>query len=245
MIILAVDAGNTRIKWGLHDGSGWKAAGAVSHAGRDDLAGAWSRLEAPRRIAVSNVAGAQAGHFLRDLLGRWSAEQIWISSRAEQCGVRSAYLDPGQLGCDRWASLIAARSLEPGPCLVVTAGTALTADALSGDGMFLGGIIVPGVGLMKQALAGNTAGLRQEQGGFADFPRSTADAIESGAAQALAGAVERMGALLAARSRAAPACLLSGGAAEALAPRLSLPARRVDNLVLEGLLIIARESDPT
>lgn len=244
MIILAVDAGNTRIKWGLHDGSAWKSTGALPHADRDELAAAWSGLDAPERIAVSNVAGAQAGSFLRGRFADWDAEQLWIRSQAEQCGVRNAYLDPGQLGCDRWASLIAARSLEAGPCLVVTAGTALTVDALSGDGWFLGGIIVPGVGLMKRALAGNTAGLREESGVVEDFPRSTADAIESGAVQALAGAVERMAALLAARSRAAPACLLSGGAAEALATRLSLPVRRVDNLVLEGLLIIARESDP-
>lgn len=242
MIILAVDAGNTRIKWGLHDGGAWKATGAVSQAGREELATAWSPLDAPQRIAISNVAGAEAEGLLRGLLARWDAEQLWIRSRADQCGVRNGYIDPGQLGCDRWASLIAARSLEPGPCLVVTAGTALTVDALAGDGLFLGGIIVPGVGLMKQALAGNTAGLREESGGFRDFPRSTADAIESGAVQALAGAVERMADLLAAHGGAAPRCLLSGGAAAVLAPRLSLPLRRVDNLVLEGLLIVARDS---
>ncbi|HET9699363.1 MAG TPA: type III pantothenate kinase, partial [Burkholderiales bacterium] len=206
MIILAVDAGNTRIKWGLHDGSAWKATGAVPHADRDQLAAAWSGLDAPERIVVSNVAGDRAGSFLRGGFGDWDAEQLWVRSRAEQCGVRNAYLDPGQLGSDRWASLIAARRLEAGPCLVVTAGTALTVDALSGGGCFLGGIIVPGVGLMKRALAGNTAGLREEPGAVQDFPRSTADAIESGAVQALAGAVERMAALLAARSRAAPAC---------------------------------------
>lgn len=242
MITLAVDAGNTRIKWGLHAGGDWMATGAVTHGRREDLAQAWAGLGAPERIAICNVAGAEAGAFLRDLLRRWDVEPLWIRSQAEQCGVRNGYRDPGQLGCDRWASLIAARRLDPGPCLVVTAGTAMTVDALSEDGWFLGGIIVPGIGLMKQALAGNTAGLRVEAGAFQDFPRSTADAIESGAAQALAGAVERMAALLAARDRASPCCLVSGGAAEALAPRLSLPVRRVDNLVLEGLLIMARDS---
>jgi type III pantothenate kinase len=242
MIILAVDAGNTRIKWGLHHGGAWTATGAVAHAAREELAAAWSRLQAPGRIAIANVAGPESESFLHRLLGRWEAEQVWVRSRAQQCGVRNGYRDPGQLGCDRWASLIAARSLEPGPCLVVTAGTALTVDALAGDGLFLGGIIVPGVGLMKQALAGNTAGLREEAGGFEDLPRSTADAIESGAVQALAGAVERMAALLAARGGGAPRCLLSGGAAAVLAPRLSLPLRRVDNLVLEGLLILARDA---
>jgi type III pantothenate kinase len=242
MNILAVDVGNTRIKWGLHGGDAWTAGGAVLHGQREELAAAWAALEAPARVAISNVAGPGTEQFLRGLLRRWNSGQLWIRSRAEQCGVRNGYRDPAQLGCDRWASLIAARSLEPGACLVVTAGTALTVDALSAEGVFLGGVIVPGVGLMKRALAGSTAALREEAGAFRDFPGSTADAIESGAIQALAGAVERVAALLAARERISPRCILSGGAAAVLAPRLNLPLRRVDNLVLEGLLIIAREA---
>ncbi|HEX6829113.1 MAG TPA: type III pantothenate kinase, partial [Burkholderiales bacterium] len=230
MIVLAVDAGNTRIKWGLHTGGGWSAVGAVAHARREDLGESWAVLEAPGRIAISNVAGAETESFLRGLLGRWDAEQLWIRSRAGQCGVRNGYRDPAQLGCDRWAALIAARRLDPGPVLVVTAGTAMTADALTGEGLFVGGIIVPGTQLMKRALAGNTAGLQEAAGVFQEFPGSTADAMESGAIHALAGAVERMAALLAARGGGPPRCVLSGGAAEALAPRLGLPARRVDNL---------------
>jgi type III pantothenate kinase len=239
--ILAVDAGNTRIKWALHADGAWTGQGAVRHAQREELARAWGALAAPSRIVVSNVAGADAERSLRGLFRRWEAEQLWVRSRAEQCGVRNGYRDPAQLGCDRWAALIAARSLEPGPCLVVTAGTAMTVDALAGDGLFLGGIIVPGVELMKRALAGHTAGLQDAPGAFRDFPGCTADGIETGAIQALAGAVGRMAALLAARG-APPRCVLSGGAAAALAPRLNLPARGVDNLVLEGLLIIARET---
>lgn len=241
MIVLAVDAGNTRVKWALHDGSEWTARGAAAHGERGSLDGQWARLPAPQRIVVSNVAGPGAEAFLRERLARWGAEEVWIRSLAWQCGVRNGYRDPSQLGCDRWAALIAARARVAGPCLVVSAGTAMTVDALAADGLFLGGIIVPGAGLMKRALAGSTAGLAEAAGAFDDFPRSTADAMESGALQALAGAVERMARLLRERARAEPRCVLSGGAAPLLAPLLGPAAEVADNLVLEGLLIIARE----
>jgi len=81
----------------------------------------------------------------------------------------------------------------------VNAGTAMTVDALSDTGEFLGGIIVPGHDLMQQALVANTAALKLGEGAFQDYPDNTADAIASGAMQALAGAVERMSASLAVR----------------------------------------------
>ncbi|HSD60895.1 MAG TPA: type III pantothenate kinase [Burkholderiales bacterium] len=243
MIVLAVDAGNTRIKWGLHDGAAWTARGAATHGERSALERDWAPLAAPQRIAVSNVAGPETGAFLRERLARWGAESCWIRSLPQQGGVRNGYRDPSQLGCDRWAALIAARRRVSGPCLVVNAGTAMTVDALAADGLFLGGIIVPGAGLMKRALAGSTAALDEAAGLFEDFPRSTADAMVSGSIQALGGAVERMARLLRERAGAEPRCILSGGAAPLLAPRLGLPLEVADNLVLEGLLIIAHEPD--
>ena len=128
-----------------------------------------------------------------------------------------------------------------GPCLVVAAGTATTADILRSDGTFAGGVILPGFDLMKRSLAHNTAGLPLAKGRFSNPPRSTADAIETGCLLAQAGAVERA---FAATDPGA-VCLLAGGAAERIAPHLSIPVRLVDNLVLEGLVQIAKESPTT
>jgi type III pantothenate kinase len=243
--LLAVDAGNTRIKWGLHDGRAWSALGSVDRPGRGGLQASWEGISTPQLIIVSNVAGQETGEFLEEGFRRWDAPRRWISSRAEQGGVRNGYANPAQLGCDRWAALIAARSIGGGAaCLVVSAGTAVTVDALGRDGRFLGGLIIPGANLMKSALAASTAGLGVEPGLFQPFPTSTANAIESGACQALAGAVDRMGELLAHRDGAEPRCFLGGGDAARLRPHLRLPAQVVDNLVLEGLVIIARERGP-
>jgi type III pantothenate kinase len=159
-----------------------------------------------------------------------------------QCGVRNSYDDPAQLGCDRWAALIGARRLYAGPAVVVDAGTALTADALTGDGVFVGGIIVPGAELMRKALAEHTAALKPQPGKFSFFPDTTGDAIMSGAIDALAGAIERMARFLEEAGEPQPACVLSGGGAALIEPYLNLEVKVVDNLVLEGLLTIAREA---
>lgn len=245
MKILAVDAGNTRIKWGLHDGHGWEARGSTDHGQRQSLLVAWSEIPAPELIVVSNVAGPETRAFLEGAFECWDVPRRWISSRVEQAGVQNGYSNPAQLGCDRWAALIAARRLSDGAvCLVVNAGTAVTVDALGRDGHFLGGLITPGPDLMKHALAGSTTALGLEPGVFQPFPTSTANAIESGTYQALGGAVDRIAELLRYRDASEPRCLLSGGAAAALRPHLRLSVQVVDNLVLEGLVIIAQEPDP-
>jgi type III pantothenate kinase len=164
----------------------------------------------------------------------------WIRSAPAQCGVRNSYARPAQLGCDRWAALVGAHALCRGAAVVVNAGTALTVDALTADGVFVGGIIVPGVELMRNALARDTAGLRRRPGTFSFFPDNTGDAIMSGAVNALCGAVERVARHLQEGGGVAPVCLLSGGAAGLLAPQLNLEVKVVDNLVLEGLLVMAR-----
>lgn len=158
-------------------------------------------------------------------------------ARTEQCGVRNGYREPERLGSDRWAALIAARRQEHGPCLVVSCGTATTVDALSVDGEFLGGLILPGLALMQRSLSSNTAQLGMERGTAQDFPRTTADAIRSGVLQATLGAVRHQFELLQARQGEA-VCLLTGGAADELQAHLDLPLVRVENLVLKGLQII-------
>ena len=240
-MILAVDAGNSRIKWALHDRNAFVHDGWVALADLGLLERAWAHLPAADSIVVANVAGEAVRAGLQKLFARWKAEPRWVAATGVQCGVVSRYDDPSQLGADRWAALIGAHQVVSGSCLVVNAGTAMTVDALSAHGEFLGGIIVPGFDLMHEALASNTAGLSCERGSFASFPRSTRDAITSGAVQALCGAVERMRAAMVADGHGEPTLLIGGGAGEVVAQRLGRPARIADKLVLEGLVRIAQE----
>lgn len=241
-MILAVDAGNSRVKWALHDGRAFTQEAWVALAALHGLAGAWDVLPPPARVVVANVAGNEVRNELRELFGRWNAQVIWVAGQRSQCGVTSLYEDPAQLGPDRWAALVGARHLIKGACLVVNSGTAMTVDALAAGGEFLGGAIVPGFDLMHQALARNTALLSAERGRFAAFPRNSADAITSGAIQALCGAVERMRNAMIDAGHGEPAILLTGGAGGVLAEHLRMRAQFAERLVLEGLVRIAGEA---
>src|SRR5687768_17496017 len=213
MRVLAVDAGNTRIKWGLHDGESWLVQDWVATARAPRIGRAWARLPRPDAIVSCNVAGKSVQRAIAAAARGLRLPVRFAASRPRQCGVVSSYDRPSQLGADRWAALIGAWHLFRGPCVVVNAGTTMTVDALTGEGVFLGGMIVPGPDLMRTSLARSTAGLRPRAGEFAFFPACTEDAIASGAINALAGAIERMQRFMREAGLAAPLVAVSGGAA--------------------------------
>jgi type III pantothenate kinase len=233
MSVLCLDCGNTRLKSGLWDDGGFRLLGALALAQLATL-----EVAAPRIVAC-NVAGDAGRRAIETFARRLGAALGWVESHARQCGVSNGYDHPAQLGADRWAALIGARALHGAACLVVNAGTATTVDVLDGEGVFRGGLILPGLAMMGEALAAGTADLPVDAGAYRDLPTNTFDAIASGAMHATAGAIERMFSQVAASAGAT--CLLSGGAAPAIAPHLAIPLQRIDNLVLEGVARIAAE----
>ncbi|MDD3676262.1 MAG: type III pantothenate kinase [Thauera propionica] len=242
-MILLIDAGNTRIKWRLLADASAPAAldeGALGHDGIDALGQLRTRHPGPLRVVGSNVAGTDVADRITAALAVNAVE--WLCPTQHACGVRNLYDIPGQLGADRWAALIGAHHTHAQACLVVTAGTATTADLLSADGDFLGGLILPGVDLMQASLARGTAQLPLAEGRFVPQPRCTVDAIRSGCLHAQAGAIERMFRQIATERGAL--CLLGGGAADSFAGLLDIPLRRIDNLVLCGLAVIAGLHSP-
>ena len=243
-MILAIDAGNSRVKWGWLDLAGpggpqWSSISSVSlieFAASSDHVNPFSVThEDPESIVISNVAGDGAKTLLVNWTSIFDAEPLWLHGESERCGVTSRYERPEQLGPDRWAALIAARAVHPsGAALVVNAGTATTVDMLSADGRFLGGAILPGVELMRFVLHEHTGRLPLDVGEYRDTPRKTSDAIESGCRHAQAGAVERMYRVLR-DIELNPLCIVAGGAGRTLVDQLSMPRRYVENLVLDGL----------
>lgn len=246
MNILAIDAGNSRIKWGIADDQGWLRRDWLNTADAAKLGEALQGPPVLNCIVASNVAGEGVRSALTQALQFLNLAPQWVRGCEQQCGVRSGYADPAQLGSDRWAGLIAAWKLYGCACVVVNAGTTMTVDALSGEGVFLGGVIVPGLDLMLQSLERGTAQLKRAPGAFCYFPDNTADAIMSGAINGLAGAIERMRSYMMETGQFAahdgPRVVISGGTAALLQPRLNVHSQLVDNLVLEGLLEIAREN---
>lgn len=240
--VLAIDAGNTRVKWGVHDGGKWNPCGALPTAESARLADQWKAIEGSVDAIASNVAGESIERSLRHACEARGWALAIVAPLPEQLGVTNGYRDHRQLGPDRWAGLIAAHRKHPGHKLVVNAGTALTVDALTAEGRFTGGLIVPGPALMRRSLDRGTAGLRLTEGVFDTFPKSTPDAITTGAILACVGAIERMRAAMTREKFPPEHVILSGGAAPEIAPHLPGGAILEENLVLDGLLAIARAS---
>jgi type III pantothenate kinase len=240
-VILAIDAGNSRVKWGWYEARPdgkvlWSSIANVSlieFAASSDHINPFSVThDNPSRIVISNVAGEGAHQLLVNWTSIFDTAPEWVRGERELCGVRNLYERPELLGPDRWAALIAARSLEPRrACLVVNAGTCTTVDMLSAQGEFSGGLILPGIDLMRFVLHEHTGRLPLQEGRYVQAPRNTIDAIETGCRHAQAGAIERMVRVMGGGC----ACLISGGGGPALIERLDLPCRYVENLVLEGL----------
>lgn len=243
--ILVIDAGNSRMKWGLAGPRGWTRFGVTPNAEIGTLAmREWHSLQRPIRCVGVNVAGEPARVRVESQLARWRLAPEWLVATDAACGVTNRYARPSQLGADRWASLIAAwlrstaTDLFPPACVVVNAGTAVTVDALDAEGVFRGGLILPGLRLMLQALAENTSALKTATGEFRDFPDNTADALYTGAVQAICGAIEQMRRQVD-TNPAQVRVYLAGGAAPEIGPRLKPPVEVVENLVLEGVLALA------
>jgi type III pantothenate kinase len=218
------------------------AHGAVFLEAIDDMAEReWRSLPAPSGMLGSNVAGEGIRRRTEAQLELWDVEPRWIVSSASACGVTNGYDHPNRLGVDRWVALIGARQrvLVRGsalPVLVVMVGTTVTVDALDAGGRFLGGLILPGFGLMLRALEMGTAGLKAPTGEAVEFPTNTSDALMSGGADAIAGAVDRMHRKLAKHTGVKPVILMTGGAAVKLASITDLPVEMVETLIFDGLL---------
>lgn len=238
--MLLLDVGNSRVKWAFVRDGKWLHSGAVDNSELVTLKTVFAQLPIPSRIVVSNVAGEEMQQRVYSLFAQWNSAITLVMACEQQCGVTNGYQMPSQLGSDRWAALIAAWHDVQGACIVVNCGTATTVDAVSQQGKFLGGIILPGMQLMHRSLVTHTAQLNTLPGELSNFPVNTADAIHTGIVRATLGAVEKQFELLAS-SDAKVQCVLGGGSAEQLAPHLNLPFQYIDNLVLRGLQIIGEE----
>ncbi|MBE7366293.1 type III pantothenate kinase [Ramlibacter pallidus] len=251
MTFLAVDIGNTRLKWALYPhaapGAQPVASGAEFLENIDKLAdGDWAGLASPQRMLGCCVAADAVKRRVEEQMEElWDVPAHWVVASAAEAGLVNGYDHPTRLGADRWVAMIGARHrmLAAGPqrpMVIVMVGTAVTVEAVDTQGRFLGGLILPGHGIMLRALESGTAGLHVPTGEVREFPTNTSDALTSGGTFAIAGAIERMVQHVRQRCGAEPACYMTGGAGWKMAPHMSVPFELVESLIFDGLLVIAQ-----
>ena len=168
-MILALDVGNTNITIGVFDGSTlvrhWRLR--TIHDQTSDEWGILLRnlfslgdlqLDEVDGIIIASVVppldstlAAMSKHY-------FDREPMFVTSETNT-GVRILYDNPREVGADRIVNAVAAFHSYGGPCVVVDLGTAITFDAVSASGEYLGGVICPGIGMSVQGLFSRTARL--------------------------------------------------------------------------------------
>jgi type III pantothenate kinase len=239
--ILLIDIGNSRLKWAVARGTRIARGASVEHAG--DPAAALARLAFPRADAlwIAHVTGTQHERALtRAAQAASGLRPQYARSEKARLGLKNSYREPQRLGVDRWLAMLAAWSAYRSALCVADAGTALTVDCVDARGRHLGGIIAPGLATAQRALLGATRfatrdlNARYTQG----LGRDTEACVRQGAYHACVGAIVQASA----PAGAAATKIITGGDAANLARGLDGGWETRSQLVLEGLLALARDT---
>lgn len=245
MTTLLIDIGNTRLKWGLDSDEGF-VFGGVCNSQPDAIESLfteqWGGLR-PDGLLMSCVANkAIEQDIFQQAKSTWNIPAQSLLTPKQGCGISNAYERPETLGSDRWAAMVAAYQQVKGPVCVVSCGTALTLDAIDGTGRHLGGLILPGLGLMQDCLQKGTkmhfiSGLAVP--GPEGLGRSTEECIQQGTTIAISSLVDNMLESLKIE-QIGMSLILTGGDAGLLQARLCHESSLEPHLVLQGLAIIHR-----
>jgi type III pantothenate kinase len=248
-MILVIDAGNTRLKWAWLTSTGLSNQQAIVH--RNAKSSSWSNAlfdgeEKPTRILVSNVAGPKVAKVIERMSRKkFRIEAEFIVPTARFGELTNAYADPSKLGVDRWLTIIAAWSRAKTGLCVIDVGTAVTVDGVDNNGQHLGGLIIPGIHMMREELLSKTsdiAGAAQQGsmslGGI--FAASTVGAVSRGAVFAISGLADRAVEAMTRGIGAPPKVFITGGDASTVAP--AIRGEIVPDLVLHGLAAIAAQT---
>jgi len=247
MSILLVDVGNTRLKWARLENDGLGEFAALVHRGQALpvlLNQYWGALEKMQRVLVASVAAISVRTQLESWVAQhWACRMEFLSSPAQGSGLVNSYDDPARLGCDRWAAMVAARRRTESAFCVVDCGSAVTIDAVDESGRHLGGLILPGMRAMLDALGRNTPLMLNEFEHMdkARLGTSTEGAVQAGILGAISCLVNQTVSDQQSLSDTGLHCFLTGGDAAYIAPLLNIPYEHRANLVLEGLAILAQE----
>jgi len=241
-MILLLDIGNSRLKHALWDGTTLHYGEPVTHPAQGPAA-SLDALPAIKvqEVWVSHVVGIEVETRLNAAIERrYGIWPNYARSQAQHFGLLNAYREPRRLGVDRWLGMLAAWRKVSGPCLVASAGTALTVDAIDGVGRHLGGLIAPGYYTAMHGVLGATRfatrdmNARPHEGLGVD----TEDCVRQGALLSCVGALQHVQNRLASTGSR---LLIGGGDAALLLPFLGEGWQHEPHLVIEGLLALALE----
>ena len=244
--ILLIDIGNTNVKWAFADHVAIGQLHRVCHVDKsiDELANeSWSVGGNPSQVLLANVTGRRIEEQLIGwMVSHWGLSPTLVRPVRRLLGVTNGYTDPTQLGVDRWLTLLAVHQNLPGAACIVDCGTAITVDVLTKGGEHLGGMILPGLNLMREGLLSRTKIPRVEDVEVMTLlATDTATAVASAALNSAAALVERTMDRIG-QDIADPVQLIcTGNDTDKLISMIKYPARIEHDLVMQGLHTLAQQ----
>jgi type III pantothenate kinase len=249
-MLLAIDVGNTNIALALYDGdklaADWRTSTHIDRTA-DEMGVELTQLFALRGREVQEVTGVVLASVVPTLnpalieaCRRYLRQEPVVVGPGAKTGVRVLYENPKDVGADRIANALAAHRKYGGPAVVIDFGTAVTYDAISSDGDYLGGAISPGIEISLDALVAHTAMLRRVEPVPPDsvIGRNTVAAIQAGLIWGFVGQVEGMVKRMTEELGGSAKVIATGGQATIL-NGLTTVIDAVDPLLtLEGLRLI-------
>jgi type III pantothenate kinase len=249
-MILLIDVGNTRLKWAWLDSTGLSDQRTAVH--RKAKRALWTAAlfesdRKPSRILVCNVAGPVMARTIARLAKKKFRVRVeFVTAAARFNDLTNGYLDPGLLGADRWLALIGAWTRERSALCVVDVGTTVTVDSVDAEGRHLGGLIAPGIQMMRESLMRKTSDIARAAEHSTPslagiLANNTVGAVSRGAVFALAGLADRAAEFIEQSTGSKPKLLVTGGDAGMITGIMRSRAEIVPDLVLRGLAAVAAE----
>jgi type III pantothenate kinase len=249
-MLLAIDLGNTNLTIGLYDGAElgphWRLSTDASRM-PDEYGLQLSSLLEHSHIEQHQLDGVVLSSVVPPLTSRmveaclrYLSEDPLIISPDLKLGITIEYEDPYAVGADRIADAVAVQTYYGGPACIIDFGTATTFNALTKEGVYLGGAITAGLGLTSEALYAHTAKLSRVELKAPEkvIGRNTTLAMQSGLvlgyASMVSGMVERFKNEMGKETRV----IATGGLVDLIAPHVPVIEIRAPWLTLDGLRIL-------
>jgi type III pantothenate kinase len=255
-MLLVVDVGNTNTVLGVFEGKELRAQWRLTtnRAQTADEYGILIRnLFSLAVIQPSQITGIIVGSVvpplnsaLEEMAEKYFHLQAVFLGPGTRTGMAIHYDNPQEVGADRIANAVAAFEKYGGPCVVVDFGTAITFDAISEKGEYLGGVIAPGVAISAEALCAHTARLprvevREPQRLIGtNTVASMQSGLFYGAVGLVDGILDRLCATLGEKTKV----IATGGQATLVAAASKYRPPVDSSLTLEGLRIVYERTQP-
>jgi len=252
LLLLTIDVGNTHITVGIFKESALLRTWRL-HTNRDATADELGLLfksllqqttreqDQLKGICLASVVPALDSALVQACQTYLGQTPLVVGTPGVQLGIKNGYQHPEEVGADRLVNAVAVHSLFKKAAIVVDFGTATTLDCVSRPGVYLGGVICPGLEMAGEALASRTAKLPRVA--FHEAPakalgRTTKESLQSGLFWGYISLVEGLLRRLKREMKEAPMVVVTGGLAPLIGPHLETAAHIAPDLTLVGLRLI-------